>query len=142
MDSPLEEDGFELVVPDFRETFLLYRFRAANWPITAGLPWPSQAGPGNDIHAGSPCLQKGANARPCQPGALLSVSGFKLHGQSAHNPTSVRCNAAPSESGSPGCNIGFRPRKQQMVSRFDKAHRGREPIVRIHFPPAVSPVRT
>jgi hypothetical protein len=37
-DSPLEEDGFELVVPDFRETFLLYRFRAANWPgPTAGL---------------------------------------------------------------------------------------------------------
>src|SRR5271167_1648448 len=31
-DSLLEEDGFELVVPDFRETFLLYRFRAANWP--------------------------------------------------------------------------------------------------------------
>jgi hypothetical protein len=37
MDSPVEEDGFELVVPDFRETFLLYRFRAANWPgATAG----------------------------------------------------------------------------------------------------------
>jgi len=36
-DSPLKEDGFELVVPDFRETFLLYRFRAANWPgATAG----------------------------------------------------------------------------------------------------------
>jgi hypothetical protein len=36
-DSPLEEAGFELVVPDFRETFLLYRFRAANWPgATAG----------------------------------------------------------------------------------------------------------
>jgi hypothetical protein len=36
-DSPLEEDGFELVVPDFRDTFLLYRFRAANWPgATAG----------------------------------------------------------------------------------------------------------
>jgi len=32
IDSPLEEAGFELVVPDFRETFLLYRFRAANWP--------------------------------------------------------------------------------------------------------------
>jgi hypothetical protein len=31
-DSPPEEAGFELVVPDFRETFLLYRFRAANWP--------------------------------------------------------------------------------------------------------------
>ena len=28
--SLLERDGFELVVPDFRETFLLYRFRAAN----------------------------------------------------------------------------------------------------------------
>jgi hypothetical protein len=38
MDSLLERDGFELVVPDFRETFLLYRFRAANWPgPTAGL---------------------------------------------------------------------------------------------------------
>jgi hypothetical protein len=37
-DSPVERDGFELVVPDFRETFLLYRFRAANWPgPTAGL---------------------------------------------------------------------------------------------------------
>jgi hypothetical protein len=37
VDSPLEEAGFELVVPDFRETFLLYRFRAANWPgATAG----------------------------------------------------------------------------------------------------------
>jgi hypothetical protein len=36
-DSPVEEDEFELVVPDFRETFLLYRFRAANWPgATAG----------------------------------------------------------------------------------------------------------
>jgi hypothetical protein len=36
-DSLLEEDGFELVVPDFRETFLLYRFRAADWPgATAG----------------------------------------------------------------------------------------------------------
>jgi Tetratricopeptide repeat len=31
-DSPLEEAGFELVVPDFRETFRLYRFRVANWP--------------------------------------------------------------------------------------------------------------
>jgi hypothetical protein len=31
VDSPLEEDGFELVVPAFRETFLLHRFRAANW---------------------------------------------------------------------------------------------------------------
>ena len=38
-----------------------------------------------------------------------------------HNPISVRCNAAPSESGSPGCNIGSHPRKQQMVSRFDKS---------------------
>jgi len=36
-DCLLEEAGFELVVPDFRETFLLYRFRAANWPgATAG----------------------------------------------------------------------------------------------------------
>jgi hypothetical protein len=30
-DSPLEEDGFELVVPDFRATFFLC-FRAQNWP--------------------------------------------------------------------------------------------------------------
>ena len=27
-----EGDGFELVVPDLGETFLLYRLRAANWP--------------------------------------------------------------------------------------------------------------
>ena len=36
-DSPLEEDGFELVVPAFTETFLLHRFRAVNWSeVTAG----------------------------------------------------------------------------------------------------------
>jgi len=37
LDSPLEADGFELVDPDFRKTYLLYRFRADNWPVaTAG----------------------------------------------------------------------------------------------------------
>src|SRR5271167_566760 len=99
----------------------------------------TRAGPGNDIHAGSASLQKAPTRGPaslvqCYRGAASSCTV-----KSAHNPTSVRCNAAPSESGSPGCNIGSRPRKQQMVSRFDKAHRGREPMVRIRFPPAESP---
>jgi hypothetical protein len=68
--------------------------------------------------------------------AWCNVIGEQLHAARSnppHNPISVRCNAAPSESGSPGCNIGSHPRKQQVVSRFDKAHRGREPMVRIHL---------
>jgi hypothetical protein len=38
-------------------------------------------------------------------------------------------------------NIRSRPRKQRMVSTFGQAHRGQEPKVRIHLPPAESQTR-
>ena len=39
-------------------------------------------------------------------------------------------------------NIRSRPRKQRMVWPFGQAHRGQEPKVRIHLPPAKSHART
>jgi hypothetical protein len=58
---------------------------------------------------------EGANARPCQTSAILSRSSFKSHGQIRLQPGSVLCNAAPSESGSAGCNIGSGPGKRANV---------------------------
>src|SRR6516164_9719798 len=87
--SPLEEDEFELSVPDFERTFFI---RPGAW--TCQLPResepdfddrqrqgyrpPSQAGPGNDIHAGSPGLQKAPTRGPASLARFFLESSHKL----------------------------------------------------------------
>src|SRR5262249_50546970 len=105
-DSPLEEDGFELVVPDLGETFLLYPFRAANWPVVT----PVLTTDNGRFTVGRARL---APAMISTPGPRASLrrqrealpAWCKVIGgaassctvKSAHNVTSVRFDAAPSE---------------------------------------------
>jgi hypothetical protein len=92
-DLPLEEDGFELVVPYFMEMFVY----TASEPQTGREPQPVLTTDNGRFTMGRARLApamistpvteppEGANARPCQPGAMLSGRSFKLRGQSAHN---------------------------------------------------------
>jgi hypothetical protein len=74
-DSPLEEDGFELSVPPSRTAFETASEPRDDRPASqleldfddrksAGLPFTEQAGPGNDINAGSPGFQKAPTRGP------------------------------------------------------------------------------
>src|SRR5438045_2290586 len=112
----MTRDGFELVVPDLSGAFFYTAPEpgAANSP---GGPQPVLTTGNGRFTVGRARLApamistpvtgppEGANARPCQPGAMLPRSSFDLHGQIRPQSPSVRCNAAPNESGSAGCNI-------------------------------------
>jgi len=88
-DSPLEEDEFELSVPDFEGTFFI---GAGAWTCQSpresepdfddrqrqGYRPASQAGPGNDIHAGSPSLQKAPTRGPASLARSFLESSHKL----------------------------------------------------------------
>ena len=88
-DSLVEEDEFELSVPDFEGTFFI---RPGAWTCQPpresepdfddrqrqGYRPPSQAGPGNDIHAGSPSLQKAPTRGPASLARSFLESSHKL----------------------------------------------------------------
>ena len=88
-DSLVEEDEFELSVPDFEGTFFI---RPGAWTCQPpresepdfddrqrqGYRPPSQAGPGNDIHAGSPSLQKAPTRGPASLARFFLESSHKL----------------------------------------------------------------
>jgi hypothetical protein len=71
-DSPVEEDGFELAVPDFKETFLLYRFE----PQTRRGPRPVLRTDDGSFTLGAPAMISTPGHRTsrrhqregCQPG--------------------------------------------------------------------------
>jgi hypothetical protein len=93
----------------------------------------SQAGPGNDIHAGSPSLQKAPTRGPA------SLARFFWKAATNCDRSNPR-HGMPHQAKDEGTarNIRSRPRKQRMVWPFGQAHRGQEPKVRIHLPPARS----
>src|SRR6516164_3493145 len=100
------EANSKLRFREFSETFLLYRFRAANWPgatadngrFTVGRARLAPAMISTTGHRASRRRQREALPAWCK--VIGAASGYTV--KSAHNPASVRFNAAPNESGSPG----------------------------------------
>jgi len=98
---------------------------------------PSRAGPGNDIHAESPSLWK-APTRGL--GSLARFSWKAATSCDRSNPRHGMPRQAKDEGAA--CNVRSRPRKQRRVLTVGQAHRGQEPKVRIHLPPAESQAAT